>query len=220
MKFIDIHTHNLNVKDSNVIYSIDVSQISHPSLNDYFTIGIHPWKISSSWKNDFHKVKELSSYPNCVGIGETGLDRLKGVDFSLQEEVLLEHIQFSEETGLPLVLHVVRSYEKILEIHKKLNPKSKWIVHGFQSSLQVAEQLWKKNIYTSFGENLFLSTKIQKVFIEAPLEFCFFETDESLLSIQKIYEFSANLKNILIENLLQQVSINLKIVFPRVTYEF
>lgn len=220
MKFIDIHTHNLNVKDFNVIYSLDVSDISHSLVNHSFTIGIHPWKISVTWKNDFQKVKELSNNPNCVGIGETGLDRLKGVDFSLQEEVFLEHIQFSEETKLPLVLHVVRSYEKVLEIHKRLNPKSKWIVHGFQSSIQVAEQLWKKNIYTSFGESLFLSTKLQKVFLEVPLELCFLETDESLLPIQKIYEHAASLKNIPVENLLQQVAINFKKLFPRVTYEF
>ncbi len=220
MKFIDIHSHSLTVKDHNVIHSLDVSEFSQFNVNNYFTTGIHPWKISTTWKTDFIVLKKIISSPECVGIGETGLDRLKGENFSIQEEVLFWHIQLSEETQLPLVLHVVRSYEKILEIHKKLHPKSKWIVHGFQSSLQVAEQLWKKNIYTSFGESLLLSKKLQKVFQEAPLEFCFLETDESLLDIQKIYDFSANLKNISIENLLYQISMNLKKVFPKIIYEF
>lgn len=214
MIFIDIHTHNFSVNDCIAVQSFDISEY-HYNYNDYFTIGIHPWKISEDWKSKFELIKDCTKNTFCLGIGEAGLDRLKEVELALQEEVFLAHVQLSEELGLPLVLHVVRAYEKILELHKKINPKFPWIVHDFLSSIEIAKQFWKKNIYTSFGEKLFISPKIQNVFQEAPLELCFLETDESLIPIQKIYDIAANFKNVSKITLMEKIYENFRKLFSR-----
>ena len=141
--FIDIHTHRQE----------------YPSVS--YSYGIHPWKVVQSSKLTLFET--LLKEDKLAAIGETGIDRTYKKTLDLQIEYFEKHILLSEQYHKPLIIHNVRATADILRIHKKLQPKQPWILHGFNGTVAEVQQLTEKGIYLSVGESLFYpSRKITK----------------------------------------------------------
>ena len=117
MSFIDAHTHKNGSNDFSLVnISLTDDLINLPSL---FSIGIHPWDVTSNLE-----IRELERYVQdirCIAVGETGLDRSEKYISSLdyQTKVFVEHITLSIKFNKPLIIHCVRAYSDILEQLKK-----------------------------------------------------------------------------------------------------
>ncbi|MFN3317069.1 MAG: TatD family hydrolase, partial [Raineya sp.] len=138
-----------------------------------------------------------------------GLDKIIKIDFSLQLAIFQKHIVISERLKKPLIIHCVKAYNEILSLHKKLQPSQNWLVHGFRANTQIALQLQEKGIYLSFGEALLKSPKLQETFAQIQPEYLFLETDDSGISIEKIYEIAAQIRKINVKELQKQIKQNL-----------
>ena len=106
------------------------------------------------------RLERVVELPCVVAVGEVGLDALRGASLALQEFVFRRQVEISEAVGKPLVLHVVRTGHRLMELCKTLQRelpqgiRQPWIWHGFRGSPQQADQflaLREKN-YLSFGE--------------------------------------------------------------------
>ena len=86
MIFFDFHHHH--PKQSNGIYNAGLDEKIPDNL---FSIGLHPKDIHRNWELDFESLQQKSLQPNCIAIGECGLDRLAAVPIKLQQEVLRQH---------------------------------------------------------------------------------------------------------------------------------
>lgn len=185
MEFIDIHTHN---KDRNNLLSILNS-------NEYIagrkiSIGIHPWDISSDWKEHFATIRINAFKKNVCAIGECGIDKLKSpAGEELQKEVFKAHAMLAEEAKKPLIIHCVKGFDTIISLRKEITPEQPWIIHGFRGKPQQAEQLIKNGFYISYGEK-FNSESLKNT----PIERLFIESDESETSIEEIYNGIAEIK--------------------------
>ena len=185
MEFIDIHTHN---KESNNLSSILNS-------NEYIagrkiSIGIHPWDISSDWKEYFATIRINAFKKNVCAIGECGIDKLKSpAGEELQKEVFKAHAMLAEEAKKPLIIHCVKGFDTIISLRKEITPEQPWIIHGFRGKPQQAEQLIKNGFYISYGEK-FNSESLKNT----PKERLFIESDESEKSIEEIYNGIAEIK--------------------------
>ena len=191
----DIHTHQLKADSPyKIIRSIFPEQI--PSLEDseLFTVGLHPWHINSNWPQVMEQVVEAAARPNCLAIGECGLDRICETDPELQLQVFQASIELADRLNKPLIVHCVKYYPELIGLRKKLLCKNNWLLHGFRTKSDIARQLLKdKNIYFSLGAYLTFSTPAQNMLKKLPLHRIMFETDEAEIDIKEIYRTAAEM---------------------------
>ncbi len=102
----------------------------------YATIGLHPEHLFSKWVDeeetsfqsreesfDYEYYKSLAVMPKVIGIGECGLDfyripegMTKEAMLPKQAEVFRQHINLSQETNLPLIIHCREAHEEMIAI--------------------------------------------------------------------------------------------------------
>ncbi|MCX2742546.1 TatD family hydrolase [Mangrovivirga sp. M17] len=197
-KPFNIHSHNFpsdNLKDQ-VIYQVMAHE--YDSLPDlpYMSIGIHPWhfedqKIEDQWA----KIEKWATSENVVAIGESGLDYAIDQDRKLQEEIFIRHIELSEQTQKPLIIHCVKAHNELVRVRKKTRAKQQWIVHGVNQKLKSLTSLLERDIILSFGKALLEEkSNARKVIRELGMGSFLFETDDEENSmINSIYKEAANI---------------------------
>ena len=76
---------------------------------------------------------------------------------------------------------MVRAFDRILHLRKKLNPSQAWIIHGFRGNPVLAGQLLDSGMDICVGEYFNRDTAMV-----IPAGRIYFETDESNLDIKQI----------------------------------
>ena len=118
----------------------------------WYCLGIHPWFIQEHGADDLAELERLlSSAPQaCVGLGECGLDALKG-DLSEQEPWFEAQIDIAQRLGLALVIHSVKSHDLVHSSLKRAGWNGRALVHGFSGSYQQAQKLVDLGCYIGVG---------------------------------------------------------------------
>lgn len=181
---IDIHTHK-DILEEDIFSIKNISINQNIDINYKYSLGIHPWEKDFNEYN-FDIVKKLALRENILMVGETGIDKLKG-EFLLQKEYFIKHVNLSEEIKKPLIIHCVKAFEDIIKIKKTINPKQKWIIHGFSKGKDLAKQLVDNGFYLSFGESILNNNKTINAFIDTPKDRIFLETDNKNILIEDVY---------------------------------
>jgi TatD DNase family protein len=208
MDFINIHTHNLKPNEGFQLINQFVQDFPITlSGTNAASVGLHPWHVDKEFHVNIAKLKRAVLDTAVIAIGEAGLDKIKGPDLALQSEAFEAQIQLAENSEKPLIIHCVKAYNELLQLHKNHSPTVGWIVHGFAGSSQMAEQLVRRGIYLSFGGSLM---KGHKKTIDAlrttPSDLMFLETDDNQdLKIDEVYKKVAEIKNMSIEQLKEAV---------------
>ena len=146
MEYFDMHAHHK---------CFGIENIDYPAKTPdrWFSVGVHPWYLTFENKKDYiNYVLANSENTYCKAIGECGLDKICNTDFELQKDVFVEMIDISEKKKKPLIIHCVKAFNEIIELHKKLKPAQKWIIHGFRGKPELAKILTDIGIMLSFGE--------------------------------------------------------------------
>ena len=207
--YIDFHTHKpLFSTDSNVLEIISM----HKNVKyegEYFTVGHHPWwtneKLSEA---DLLNMEMFLSSKHCLGIGECGLDKLKGATKEIQEEVFYQHIMLANKNNVPLIVHCVRQYDQVLNFKKKYG-KTPWVIHGFRRNKQLAKSLIDHEIMLSVSPLRQMNESFVEMLQFLPVDSYFLETDsEYSLTIMERYQLMADLKRVDLEELKGQMKLN------------
>lgn len=201
MSFINIHSHtDFPEKDVTTIRNIFPGDdfVVDLSKNCYFSIGLHPWNIKADTLiSDIEIVKNFAENPNCLAVGETGLDRIIKIQVEIQKEVYLKHLEIARELSKPVIIHCVRAFSEIIQLHQPFAGKVKLIFHGFNNNWQIANELLEKECFLSFGKALLNpASNAAKIFSNIPENQLFLETDDAEISISEVYHKAALLKNI------------------------
>ncbi len=195
----DCHTHHLDRQDAIICVA---PEDFHPQGDRLYSVGIHPWNADKPFSDK--QLEAACADSRTVFIGETGIDKRCGVDLGKQEALLLKHISLSESLCRPLVLHAVKSADRILALRKSLRPNMPWIWHGFRGNAVLARQLLQAGIYLSLGEH-FNAEAARAI----PADRLLIETDESPLSINEIAAKVAQCRDVSEEEVLHTVVENL-----------
>lgn len=154
----DFHTHNLQAPAGHAIINLPREWIEQPALfaprpHALYSAGIHPWWTAdaASTAHMLENLPALLAHPQVVALGECGLDALQGGPPEFQESVFCKQIAWAEAEKLPVTLHVVRCFDRLLRLHKALRPTTRWTVHGFRGKPALARQLLKAGMDLSFG---------------------------------------------------------------------
>lgn len=190
----------------------------------YFGIGLHPWWIEKTDLSTFEEqlsdaVKKLKP----IAIGECGLDKSISTTIETQAAVLTAHINIANEHQLPLILHSVKSHEKLIDILKLYPVKQGGIIHAFSGSEQQAEQFINLGFLLGVGGTItYPRAKKTIAAIEAiELQYLVLETDapdmplygfqgkdNNPLQLIAIAKRLAELKSVCLEEIIQITSNN------------
>lgn len=201
--FLNIHTHHQTIAhDSESLLSLSVGYDDlNPLKNQSVAVGIHPWFIDlKTFANDLHKVEALANDKNVKMIGECGLDKLKGLELEKQIEIFEVQLEIAKKVKKPVLIHCVKAYDELIASYKKINPAVPLVIHGFNKSKELGEQLISKGFYLSFGKAILHGNAAAIELLQSTDEF-FLETDDSGHSIQEIYQKAAKLKNCSVDKL-------------------
>jgi len=181
----DTHCHRINPGDIRIIYNIQINDdaVTLPQgRHIFFSAGIHPWdagNLRSVWLDN---LKILLNFDQVIAVGECGLDKNSPVAIEKQLEVFEMQIKLSETLNKPLIIHCVGCYNELINLHRALNPKQPWIIHGFRGKPEMVSQLTKAGMFISFGEK-FNPESVQAT----PVERILVESDESEMPLAEIY---------------------------------
>jgi TatD DNase family protein len=189
--FIDIHNHDVITKPG--IFEIDnimVHEEREPDNNsdNVYSAGIHPWFLTeANFDLLLERVDRYSELQSVVAIGETGFDKPKGPSIKLQRKAFEAQVRIADKKAKPLFIHNVKAWDELLSEHKRMKPKTVWIVHGFQGKRELADQLLSKGMYLSLWADFVLNRDSAQVIKNIPVERLFLETDGIDVDIREIY---------------------------------
>ena len=226
--YVDIHTHQTS--DNQSIIKILYDNLEEKIL---YSVGVHPWDVvvipSEAGKS--HLKANISPFRSTSGetteiiekacaIGEVGLDKVHKETFEKQKEVFFEMIRLSESYTKPMIIHCVRAYSEIIEFRKKTMAstgsaiKMPWIIHGFSSSVETAQQLLGHGMYISLGEILYRNeNQAVKLLKNIPSDRLFLETDVSGRDIRDVYVKASTLIGCEVSFLCRQIFDNFNKIF-------
>jgi TatD DNase family protein len=145
-----------------------------------FAWGIHPQNFSANIINqDFEELVTNLSYTP-LAIGECGLD--KRLAISLEDQVLLfeKQLKLAKKLSLPLIIHQVGYWGKIMEIFRKFEANDiPWIFHSFNGSAELAKEIASNGGYISIGSGIFRKSakRLEESIKTVPLSALLVETD-------------------------------------------
>jgi TatD DNase family protein len=215
--FIDIHTHNpAQEKGILRIFNITLAEFPGTGIAAPVSTGLHPWDIDSFERDDELRSMLVSAAASdrVVAIGETGIDKVISTPVVLQEEIFRIHVDISEESGKPLIIHCVRSFQEVIRIRKETSASQPWIFHGFNSSSQMAGELAEMGCYISIGARLLKNpVKVFEIIEAVSLKQIFAETDDDEKAISGIYHEITGLTGMLLDDLADRLKENYIKVF-------
>lgn len=210
--FYNLHTHTSS--DNPDVFEI-VNRYPYEDIDvPYFSTGIHPWHIDID-KVEEHLaiIEERLQLPNCLAIGECGLDKRIEIPLNIQVDVFEKQLLLAKQYQKPVILHLVAAFQELVEIKNRLQPNVPMIVHGFSKNAQVAKQLLDNGFYLSFGKYLLRNPELSEVFAGVPDDRFLLETDMIEETIVDVYIKAALARNVDIEELKNSVSKNFKNIF-------
>jgi TatD DNase family protein len=160
---------------------------SHGPFRFWAAFGLHPWAVDPQRELEA-QLDDLERGWNqhavawgsgLKAIGEFGLDRsprFSTVPLWLQTAIFNWHLARARQSGLPLILHLVRADGAAMDL---LAPDQPWlgVIHDFRSHRQMIPRFAEIGLCFSFGVGLLKSQKARDSLQATPMELMMFETD-------------------------------------------
>jgi len=216
---INIHTHKKSSHGISIVNILAQDMAVTDEFDTPVSVGLHPWHINKVAVNEVLKsIDAIASNPKVIAIGECGIDRAISISIEKQTEIFLAQNEIAIAHELPVIIHSVRSYSDLLALLKKGYNKTPWVIHGFSGNYQIAKRLVDFGAFISLGNSILKDfSKTNETLIKTPLQRVFFETDESVDEIEKIYRKAADLKGINLNEFVNHIYQNFIYCF---NYEF
>ena len=217
--FVNIHGHRQanNIQEWVMMNLFAIEYPPDDIENGYYSVGFHPYNIGKVEEQDaLARVRVATENPNILAIGEIGLDKSIAPPMKDQMRIFEQQVEIAESADLPVILHVVRAFNEMIEFMKTNNPSVSMIIHGYNGSRQMAEELVNAGFLISFGEAIAREhSKIIEALLSVPVGKLFLETDEGDLDIRELYHTAAEVKGIAVDQLRSQIVQNAKTHLPR-----
>ena len=144
------------------------------------SFGYHPWYLGErtpDWLANLEKF--LDAVPSAVG--EIGLDRWKpGLSYEHQEEVFLAQLQLAAQRNLPVSIHCLQAWGRMLELlQKNPRPERGFVLHSFGGPAEMIPAFAKLGAYFSFPGYFLHERKLKQreTFRHVPTDRLLIETD-------------------------------------------
>jgi len=167
------------------------------SMGDSYALGIHPLYVPAAQETDLAVLDaDLTRYkadPHLVAVGEIGLDfwvpALAEPEMRERQEFFYtEQLKLARKHGLPVVLHVRRSADRLLQGLRQVSVMG-GIAHAFNGSDVQAQAFIDLGFALGFGGAFTFerATQLRRLALQLPLEALVLETDAPDIPPQWLY---------------------------------
>ncbi|MFH4415589.1 MAG: TatD family hydrolase [Neisseriaceae bacterium] len=173
-----------------LVVGVDKESLSKIALlieqqaNLFGTVGIHPVE-GVDQELTVGELVNRTMHPKMVGIGETGLDYYHRPQEEAigQKDRFIRHIEASNLTGLPLIIHTRAAGLETLEILEAYH-EQRAVIHCFTENKKFARKALELGCYISFSGIVTFkkATEIQEVCAYVPEDRLLVETDAPYLA--------------------------------------
>ncbi|MDZ4359941.1 MAG: TatD family hydrolase [Variovorax sp.] len=176
-----------------------VRELAH-TQGDAYALGIHPLCTGEASDADLQTLDaELHARrddPRLVAVGEIGLDYfVEGLDADKQERFFHTQLQLAREHGLPVLIHVRRSVDKVLKHLRQTAGGRAWhgIAHAFNGSEQQAQACIEIGLKLGFGGAVTFERALQlrRLAATLPMDALVMETDAPDIQPHWLYRTQA-----------------------------
>ncbi len=176
-----------------------VRELAHRQ-GDAYALGIHPLCTGEASDADLQTLDaELHARrddPRLVAVGEIGLDYfVEGLDADKQERFFHTQLQLARKHGLPVLLHVRRSVDKVLKHLRQTAGGRPWhgIAHAFNGSEQQANACIELGLKLGFGGAVTFERALQlrRLASTLPMDALVMETDAPDIQPHWLYRTQA-----------------------------
>jgi TatD DNase family protein len=171
-----------------------VRELAHQHDFSY-ALGIHPLYVTNSAPDALDRVAEAlarhAGDERLVAVGEIGLDFfVPGIDPDTQQRFYVEQLKLAKRFGLPVLLHVRRSADKLLAGLRRVGFPHGGIAHAFNGSEQQAQAFIALGFRLGFGGTLTFerSLQIRRIAASVPETALVMETDAPDIPPQWLYK--------------------------------
>ena len=186
MKYFNLHTHKAT-QNPNRIELVNQYPNEFENSFPYYSIGIHPWYIvEERVTSDLEIIEQQLQDPNCLALGECGLDKRIAIPLEVQQAVFEQQLHLAQKYNKPVVIHCVAAYQEVIASSKKLKISVPLLIHGFSKNETVAQSLLNNGFYLSFGKYLVQNPALASVFQNVPDHQFFLETDTIENGIEEV----------------------------------
>jgi TatD DNase family protein len=161
---------------------VSVRDLAH-RFGDSYGLGIHPLCTVRAADADLQALDQAlcaaRDDPRLVAVGEIGLDYfVPDLDPARQELFYREQLALARNHGLPVILHVRQSADRLLK-QLRTTRVAGGIAHAFNGSPQQANEFLKLGFKLGFGGNLTFerAQQIRRLAVDLPLAALVLETD-------------------------------------------
>jgi len=237
------HTEQLvaEARDSNVVALVSNSMDLKTSIGNlklaekypsfiYPALGIHPWNVNVLQENELENVvkliRENRQRQAVTAIGEIGLDYKYEAIWDKQLAVFDTMLHLAEELGLPVIIHSRGTTDKIVEMLPSYR-LDRVLLHWFSHPMSALYKAVENGYYITEGPPVAYSNGIREVVKKVPLTNLLTETDgpvtyrkrpysgqlTSPSFIRTVVEAIAEVKNMTVVEVAEQISKNFEIFF-------
>ena len=195
----------------------------------YSSVGVHPLQKIDQPVPEVEQLVALARAPKVVAIGETGLDNFYSAEsHQWQRDSFIRHLQASQQTGLPIIIHTRDAREETLELLRQYPLQAAGVMHCFTETWEMAKAAIELGFYISFsGIVTFKSAdELREVVRRVPLDRILVETDSPWLApvphrgkqnepqyVREVAETVADLKGVSLEQLAEITTQNFHRLF-------
>ena len=200
-----------NARENNVLHCIipavqasnfeTVRALAHVH-GDSYALGIHPLYVKQAVESDIdvldEQLRQSRDDPRLVAVGEIGLDFFvpelrTGPLRDRQELFYRAQLRLAKKHGLPVILHVRQSADRLLKYLRELSRdgyRFGGIAHAFNGSEVQAREFVKLGFKLGFGGTVTYeaSRAIRRLAASLPLEALVMETDSPDIPPQWLYK--------------------------------
>ena len=147
-------------------------------------VGIHPEDLAGCREGDPERIAALARSPECVAIGEIGLDYYWDDTRKEEQKALFRRqIEIALEREKPIIVHDREAHGDSLAIVREY-PELRGVFHCFSGSVEMAEELLAMGWYLGFDGPVTYKNarKAPEVLAVCPLDRLLLETDSPYLS--------------------------------------
>lgn len=196
----------------------------------YGAIGVHPNEVDELNEDGIAWLKENSTLPKIVAVGEIGLDYYwDEPGREVQKKWFLRQLELAWEVKLPVVIHSRDAAKDTLDIMKSFHAENLGgVIHCFSYTKEMAREYLNMGFYLGIGGVVTFKNakKLKEVVEYMPMEQMVLETDcpylspvpnrgkrNSSLNLPYVVEEVAHLKGISVDEVIDITNRNAKTMY-------
>ncbi len=158
-----------------------IQNLAQQQASLFYALGFHPYFLEDNVEQHLKQLEQhlLERRPQCVAVGECGLDFAIDVPAPLQEKALEIQFELARCFELPVILHSRKAHNRLIQMVKAAKLPKGGVVHAFAGSYQQAMEWVKLGFFIGVGGTITYprANKTREAIQQLALENLIIETD-------------------------------------------